>query len=287
MTTVRQLLREQVDRKDVEFWIAEKDYALGYLLKAIAETDDFGETFVLKGGTALRKLYYKDYRFSEDLDYSTREIGPIAGLDDRIHRAVQKAEELMQERGPFRIEHEPMTLRDPHPGGQSSYIVRVQFPYHRTPACRLKVEITIDEPVILEPDRRSIIHDFPEDLTGEVFVYQLLEVAAEKMRSLLQSLARMEERGWGTGRVPRDFFDLWYLLKNQDFPAVELTKLVREKAAHRNVQANEAGDFFHPALLEIAKRQWDKQLRIFVPAAPDANSVLAETRSLVEDLWQR
>lgn len=121
---------------------------------------------------------------------------------------------------------------------------------------------------------------------GEVLAYQLQEVVAEKMRSLLQSLARMEERGWGTGRVPRDFFDLWYLLKNQDFPAVELRKLTREKAAHRNVQANEAGDFFHPALLEIAKRQWDKQLRIFVPAAPDADSVLAETRSMVEDLWQ-
>lgn len=286
MTTVRQLLRAQVDRNKVEFWIAEKDYALSYLLKAIAETDDVREALVLKGGTALRKLYYKDYRFSEDLDYSTRVIGPIAGLDARIHRAVQNAEELLQERGPFMLEHEPMNLRDPHPGGQSSYIVRVQFPYHRTPACRLKVEITVDEPVILEPARRSIIHDFPEDLTGEILVYQLLEVAAEKMRALLQSLARVEERGWGTGRVPRDYYDLWSLLKNQDFLGDELTKLAREKAAHRNVQANEAGDFFNPTLLEIAKRQWDKQLRIFVPTAPDADVVLAETRSMVEELWK-
>jgi predicted nucleotidyltransferase component of viral defense system len=286
MTTVRQLLREQVDRKDVEFWIAEKDYALSYLLKAIAETDDFGETLVPKGGTALRKLYYMDYRFSEDLDYSTREIGLIAGLDDRIHRAVQKAEKLMQERGPFKIEHEPMTLRDPHPGGQSSYIVRVQFPYHRTPACRLKVEITVDEPVILEPTRRSIIHDFPEDLTGEILVYQLLEVAAEKMRALLQSLARMEARGWGAGRVPRDYYDLWYLLKYQDFPGGELTELVRKKAATRGVQANEAGDFFHPMLMETARRQWDKQLRIFVPTAPGVDVVLAETRRKVKVLWK-
>lgn len=286
MRTVRQLLRDQVDLHNVEFWIAEKDYALSYLLKAIAETDDLGEALVLKGGTALRKLYFKDYRFSEDLDYSTREIGPIAGLDDRIHRAVQKAEELMQERRPFRVEHEPMTQRDPHPGGQSSYIVRVQFPHHQMSLCRLKVVITIDEPVILEPDRRSIIHDFPEVLTGTVLVYQLLEVAAEKMRALLQSLARVEERGWGTGRMPRDYYDLWYLLKNQKFPGDDLTNLTREKASHRNVRANEVGDFFHPTLLEIAKRQWDKQLRIFVPTAPDADVVLAETRSMVEELWE-
>jgi predicted nucleotidyltransferase component of viral defense system len=286
MTTVSQLLRGQVNLHDVDFWIAEKDYALSYLLEAIAVTDDLGETLVLKGGTALRKLYFKDYRFSVDLDYSTREIGPIAELESKIHRALQRSGELLQERGPFRIEHEPMTLRDPHPGGQSSYIVRIQFPHHQAPLCRLKVEITIDEPVILEPNRRSIIHDFPEVLTGTVLVYQLLEVAAEKMRALLQSLARMEERGWGTGRVPRDYYDLWYLLKNQDFLGDDLTKLTRQKATHRNVQANEASDFFHPTLLEIARRQWDKQLRNFVPTAPDADVVLTETRSMVEELWK-
>lgn len=286
MTTVRQLLRAHGDLHDVQFWIVEKDYALSYLLKAIAETDELGEGLVLKGGTALRKLYFKDYRFSDDLDFSTREIGPFADLDSMFHRAVQRTEDQLQERGPFRIEHELMMLRDPHPGGQVSYIVRVQFPHHRTPACRLKVEITIDEPVLLEPSRRSIIHDFPEDLVGEVLVYQLQEVAAEKLRALLQSLAHMEERGWGTGRVPRDYYDLWYLLKNRDFQGDELTRLTREKATHRNVEANEAGDFFHSTLMEIARRQWDKQLRIFVPTAPDADVVLADTRSMVEELWK-
>jgi predicted nucleotidyltransferase component of viral defense system len=286
MTTVRQLLRTQVDLHDVQFWIVEKDYALSYLLKAIAETDDLGETLVLKGGTALRKLHFKDYRFSEDLDYSTREVGQIEDLDGKFHQAVQRTEILMQEIGPFRIEHWPMSLRYPHPGGQSSYIVRIQFPHHQAPLCRLKVEITIDEPVILEPDLRSIIHDFPEVLTGTVLVYPLQEVAAEKMRALLQSLARVEERGWGTGRVPRDYYDLWYLLSNQDFQGNDLTELIRGKAVHRNLQANEASDFFHPALLEIARRQWDKQLRSFVPAAPEADVVLAETRSMVEELWK-
>lgn len=286
MATVQQLLRDQVEQHEIEFWIAEKDYALSYLLKAIADTDDLGDVLVLKGGTALRKLYFRGYRFSEDLDYSTRELGPVTNLDDKFHQAVQRTGELLQGKGPFRIEHEPMSLREPHPGGQVSYIVRVQFPYHRTPACRLKVEITIDEPVILDPARRSIIHDFPEELTGEILAYQLLEVVAEKMRALLQSLARVEARGWGTGRVSRDYFDLWYLLKYQDFPGDELTELVREKAAHRGVEANDVGDFFHPSLLEMAKRQWEKQLRIFVPAAPEAEVVLAETRTMVEELWR-
>jgi len=286
MATVRQLLRTQVDLHGIQFWIVEKDYALSYLLKAISLIDGLGESLVLKGGTALRKLYFRDYRFSEDLDYSTRQIGPIAELDAKFYQAVQRAGELLQEKGPFRIEHESMALRHPHPGGQSSYIVRVQFPHHRNLACRLKVEITIDEPVILEPDSGSILHNFPEEFKGEVFVYQLREVVAEKLRALLQSRARVEERGWGTGRVSRDFYDLWYLLKNQDFSGAELVDLTLEKASHRGIQVNEASDFFHPTLLELARRQWDKQLRIFVPKAPDVDVVLVETRKMVEDLWK-
>jgi hypothetical protein len=54
----------------------------------------------------------------------------------------------------------------------------------------------------------------------------LVEVTAEKLQALLQCLARVEARGWGTGRVPKDYFDLWYLLKDQDFPGGELTELV-------------------------------------------------------------
>lgn len=286
MATVRQLLRSQVDLHGVPFWIVEKDYALSYLLKAISLIGDLEESLVLKGGTALRKLYFRDYRFSEDLDYSTRQIGPIAELDDKFYQAVQRAGELLQEKGPFRIEHEVMALRHPHPGGQSSYIVRVQFPHHRNLACRLKVEITIDEPVVLEPDSGSILHNFPEEFNGELLVYQLQEVVAEKLRALLQSLARVEKRGWGTGRISRDYYDLWYILKNQDFSGAELVDLTLEKASHRRIRVNEASDFFHPTLLELARQQWDKQLRIFVPTAPDADVVLAETRKMVEDLWK-
>jgi hypothetical protein len=70
------------------------------------------------------------------------------------------------------------------------------------------------------------------------------------------------------------------------FRPSHLTKLTQEKATHRSVQANEAGDFFHPVLMEIAGRQWDKQPRIFVPTAPDADVVLAEARGMIDELWK-
>lgn len=62
-------------------------------LLAIARSRALRTAFVIKGGTTLRKLYFEDYRFSEDLDVSAvdaptgqtlevaiREMGPCAHL---------------------------------------------------------------------------------------------------------------------------------------------------------------------------------------------------------------
>ncbi len=285
MATVRQLLRQQADLYGVQFWIIEKDYALSYLLAGISATEDLSDALVLKGGTALRKLYFRDYRFSEDLDYSTLQIGPIEALDRKFDRAIKKTEDLLQEFGPFRVGYEPLSLREPHPQGQSSYIVRVQFPYQRAPMCRLKVEVTSDEPILLDLKRRPILHDFPESIAGMVSVYSLEEIVSEKLRALLQSLARIEDRGWGTSRIPRDYYDLWYILKHAVLSGAQLVNLTQEKSNVRNVRAESADDFFAPALQNIARRQWEKQLRIFVPAAPPVEVVLEEARTLVEMLW--
>lgn len=283
---IRHLISEKADLQSVQQWIVEKDYAISYLLKAISVTADLNEVLVMKGGTALRKLYFKDYRFSEDLDYSTREIGQISDLETKITAAVNLAGELLNEHGPFRIEISQLELRDPHPGGQASYVVRVQFPDHRQPLCRVKVEITIDELVLLQPELRPILHDFPEPFKGFVSVYQLTEIISEKLRALLQNLARIDTRGWGSGRVARDYYDLWYLLERTKLNGNELVDLTNRKSAHRNVQAESVNDFFSPSLIELAKKQWDKQLRIFVPSAPDVDKVIGDIKNKLNTLWK-
>lgn len=60
----------------IDVRVIEKDYVLGWMLAAIAENSDLGDTWVFKGGTALRKCYYETYRFSEDLDFTVVNDGP-------------------------------------------------------------------------------------------------------------------------------------------------------------------------------------------------------------------
>jgi predicted nucleotidyltransferase component of viral defense system len=95
--------------------------------------------------------------------------------------------EKLNERGPFQVAFEPLILKQPHPGEQKAYLVRVQFPEQRQPLCRLKVEITVDEPIFTPVDIRPVLHGFAEEFEAHIPVYSLKEITAEKLRALLQA----------------------------------------------------------------------------------------------------
>ena len=48
----------------------EKDYVLSWLLFAISKNKILYKALVFKAGTVLKKAYFEDYRFSEDLDFT-------------------------------------------------------------------------------------------------------------------------------------------------------------------------------------------------------------------------
>ena len=72
MITRQQL--EIINRKNLKYplHVAEKDYLLTLTLQVIA-TSNLGKTFIFKGGTALHHCYLEQYRFSEDLDFSSNQ----------------------------------------------------------------------------------------------------------------------------------------------------------------------------------------------------------------------
>jgi predicted nucleotidyltransferase component of viral defense system len=286
MRNVGQMLHTMARENRVQLDILEKDYALSYLLAAIAKTPGMESQIVLKGGTALRKLYYPGYRFSEDLDYSTIRLGPLAGGDQTMTLAGQLMTELLQQNGPFTIHLEPLILPHPHPGQQAAYLVRVQFPYHRQPLCRLKVEITSDEPILLPIIDRQVIHDFDEAFYTKVSVYDLREIVAEKLRTLLQVRRKLTERGWGASRVCRDYYDLWSILQQEGKMGGQIPELLAMKCKLRDVSYTDPTDFISPDLLNIAHKEWLQQLLPFVPNAPPEERILSEVRFLISALWE-
>ncbi|HKE05392.1 MAG TPA: nucleotidyl transferase AbiEii/AbiGii toxin family protein, partial [Blastocatellia bacterium] len=282
MKPLRTRLRNAALRTRVSQMVVEKDYALSYLLAGIAAKPELSETLIFKGGTALKKLYFGDYRFSEDLDFSAAGAPREQALEEAIREAVQAATRLLSAHGPFQIETARYTERDPHPGGQEAFIARVKFPWHPSPLCRIKVEITHDEPVLLEAERRALIHGYEEELAASLRGYPLGEVVAEKMRALLQTRQRLLQRGWNRPRA-RDYYDLWRILRDfgPSMKNVDLSDLLRRKSAHRGVSYGSLDDFFNAELEGEARRNWESNLKPFVSELPACDEVLAELKRLL------
>jgi len=286
MPNISQILRTRSRDKGIRQDILEKDYALSYLLTAIMDTPDLGNQLVVKGGTALRKLYYPGYRFSEDLDYSTVQVGSPTDVFGAMGGAIQRMTNLLLERGPFDVQFEPLILPMPHPGKQVAFLVRVRFPGQRQSFCRLKIEITVDEPILMPAEHRWLIHDFDEPLTRSIPVYALAEIVSEKLRALLQSHQRLAERGWGASRVCRDYYDLWWILRQEGRFNGQVPDLALRKCAVRQVTFVSPEQFIEAGLLEVARSEWQQQLLPFVPDAPAAERVIEEVTPLILSLWK-
>lgn len=198
--------------------VIERDYVLAWFLTGLAD-HPLRDVLAFKGGTALRRCWFTDYRFSEDLDFTlTRPMTfdeILAGLND-IFTAVEKACGL-------RIAFD----REDRHGHQNSHTFYLRYQGPLPTANDVKVDITIDEVLCFPLADRAILRtydgfdDLPEGPT--VKVYALEEIVIEKLLAL-SDRARNE---------PRDLYDLWYLLNTADLRPAELHTELGTKLAHR------------------------------------------------------
>ena len=202
-------LQEARKHLKIPWEVLERDYLLSWVLAGIAQVDILRDTLIFKGGTCLKKCYFGDYRFSEDLDFSGVDDVPRAeAMKEAVQQACLAAKKLLDEYAPVEIVCERYTEKDPHPGGQEAFSIRARFPWHRELHTRVIIEISVDEKVLKPANRRKIIHEYGESIDAHIQVYALEEIVAEKLRAILQHREKLKERGWGRSRA-RDYYDLW------------------------------------------------------------------------------
>lgn len=266
--------------------VVEKDYALSYILAGVASEEPLASSLILKGGTALKKLYFGSYRFSEDLDFSAISGPTGQALESALLGAMDATGKLLAAHGPFYVGAVRYTERDPHPSGQEAFTVRIQFPWHPQPLCRVKLEITRDEPVILGPVLRPLVHGYGEALSVDVACYRVEEIIAEKLRALLQTHQRLVNRGWNRPRA-RDYYDLWRVLGEfgTSIDAACLPSLLDRKCVARGVTYRCLDDFFTDELVTEARRNWESNLSVFVRDLPPCVQVLATLRTQLDALF--
>jgi predicted nucleotidyltransferase component of viral defense system len=83
---------EIANRKRVPKITIDKDWVLGHFLNAMFSFADARNSYVFKGGTCLYKCFIKDYRYSEDLDFTLRDAGFNVNKSF-INKIIKKASE--------------------------------------------------------------------------------------------------------------------------------------------------------------------------------------------------
>jgi predicted nucleotidyltransferase component of viral defense system len=189
----------------------EKDQLLDVVLDQVALSPDEGVSLCFKGGTAIRKLYIPDYRFSEDLDFTFEgdwDMPVLRHWLSSIAEATERATGLSR-RG--------LTVRESRdvPGEEAlDAHLLLGSALSSTLTERVKFDITHFEH-ILDPIMR------PLSSGSMLRCYSLEEILAEKVRSLFQRVR------------PRDLFDVASLASRADREKV--SRLVVQKMTFKNV----------------------------------------------------
>src|SRR4030065_1333338 len=83
-------IQRLASQKKVPENIIEKDYFIELLLYYLSNSEYFSEKAVFRGGTALKKIYFPDYRYSEDLDFIVGPKANLQTLDEILDKTLDK-----------------------------------------------------------------------------------------------------------------------------------------------------------------------------------------------------
>lgn len=256
MRPLHSRLQEARNRLGIPWEVLERDYLLSWILAGIGQVESIRGTLAFKGGTALKKCYFGDYRFSEDLDFSGMEGVPTGdAMEQAIQETCDAAAALLDEYAPVEIACERYTEKDPHPGGQEAFTIRARLPWHRQLHTRVMIEVTVDE------------------------------IVAEKLRAILQHSKKLHERGWSRSRA-RDYYDLWRVMGTyrDQMDLSDFVSFLREKCAVRNVRFEGPESFFQEPMLSYVERTWVQWLGPLVPELPPFETVIGELRPQIVSL---
>jgi predicted nucleotidyltransferase component of viral defense system len=245
----------------------EKDYILSWILFGISRHKQLSSIIVFKGGTVLKKVYFENYRFSEDLDFTL--------LDDTITNSLifswfnEVFEFIKSEANiPLNIidnnEHED--------GGINFYISYIGPLGGQGNNKRVKVDISRSEKLVFKPVLNEVIIQYTDLFAHKILCYSLEEVLVEKMRSIMQ---RMQAR---------DLYDLWYLLENHSMDPSLYMNEFQTKCKSKNIVHSDFSKKLAERFPQYRGR-WANSLKDQIRDLPDFDQVERETSRHLKKLF--
>ena len=133
--------------------VLERDYCLAWFLVGLGQSR-LGKILIFKGGTALKRCHFGDYRFSEDLDFTLARPAEFAEIREGLEEVFERVAQASGIR--FAFERED---RQSHVNSHTFYLsYQGPLPNPNT----VKVDITISEVLLFPVEQRLV----PTRLSG-------------------------------------------------------------------------------------------------------------------------
>lgn len=255
----------------------EKDYVLGWLLRAISSHTELSK-WVFKGGTCLKKCYFETYRFSEDLDFTL----PL-DLNVTKNYFESNLEEIVSEiesktgitfpRTDWKID-EYKNKR-----GNTSFQVKISYdgplnPKYKKGLPRIKFDLTQDELLADEPTLRNLHHVYTDKLEPppKLRCYSINEILAEKTRALVER----------NGRA-RDVYDVVNISRNfrSEINSIRTVELVNAKFKFKELELPSVEYVMKSIDVDILKANWDNQLAHQITDLPPVDSYITDLENAI------
>ncbi|MCX6771840.1 MAG: nucleotidyl transferase AbiEii/AbiGii toxin family protein [Candidatus Micrarchaeota archaeon] len=237
-------LKTRAVKEGIPLAIMEKDYALSVALLELSKTALNGSA-VFKGGTAIKKVYFPNARFSEDLDFTA----PMIGQEEitRLLKAMLENKELLGIRF-GRLEHEKTS---------AGLRISIKFAGFLAQPQRIRFDFSFRENAFLPPVEKEVVDSYSLGKAG-VLTLQVEEILAEKIQAAFSRT------------VARDLYDIWFLLKNG--VKADGVLICRKFSYYREEYElakleGKLGEF---------KPKWDQDLGQFLKEVPEFEMVGAE-----------
>ncbi len=227
----------------------EKDYVLSVVLSELSKSTLKGG-IIFKGGTAIKKVYFRDARFSEDLDFTV--VGfTKEQLLDTLKGIFEDKEILGVNFKQIRVQKTSAGLR-----------LSLKFVSLLGHPQSIRFDFSFRDNILLKPVEMEVFDDYSIG-KSTIFVLVLEEIFAEKIQALLSRT------------VARDLYDTWYLLNKM----VRLEKeLVNKKFAYYK-------ETFDKKKLEHKIRDfepnWNQNLQQLLGKVPEQSKVAKETLQML------
>ncbi len=260
--------------------VIDHDYALGCYLCFLGTQSIVKKKWLFKGGTAIRKCYFEEYRFSEDLDFTILGIISV----EYLRNVLGAANIAMQDAIGIRTDEREIVvdiIEDDY--GKESYEARIYYfgPWNYGGAPRsIRIHANRDESLAFPTNMLSVFHPYSD--RGElppaaIQVYSLEEMMAEKLRAF---------SGQRKQAIPHDIFDLYHLSRNVEsvdkvveaFPkkcqakgisldAVDLGKVIERKSEYEN-NWRQGLEYLIPSNLKVSfEEAWFTSIKLLEKAS--------------------